>query len=121
MRYFLLVCLLLSLTLIWIGGCSTAAPGITNQAGTYVAAFDGKPDKVTQVAENVCKDLKLTILKANATTLDGLIEAKTAQNSSVTIKISRLNDTQSEVSVRVGVLGDSELSIMILNKIKARL
>lgn len=113
--------LMLVALMLGVVGCSTAAPGVTNEAGTYVAAMEAKPDQVAKAAEDVCKELKLTIVTANASALDGLVEAKTAQDTSVTIKIQRMTDTQSEVTVRVGVLGDSELSMMILNKIKARL
>ncbi len=121
MRHQALFALLLVSIMFMAVGCSTAAPGVTNQAGTYIAAFDAKPEKLTKAAQAVCEELKLTIVTSNVTALDGYIEAKTAQDREVTIKVSRLNDTQSQVSVRVGVLGDGELSTLILDKIKQRL
>ena len=104
-----------------MSGCSTASPGVTNQAGTYVAAFDAGAEKVTKAAEAVCKDLKLSVTTASATELDGLVVAKTAKETEVKIKVARLTDKTAQVSVRVGYLGDGELSKLILEKIKEKL
>lgn len=118
MRGISLVCLL-GLWLTW--GCSTLQTGVTNEAGTVVANLDSTPEKIAAATRDAVKDLNLALISAQADENDGLVEARTAQEVRVKIKMTAQGDKTSQVSIRVGTLGDEALSLRLLNRIKARL
>jgi hypothetical protein len=110
--------LLLALSAI---ACKTSEPGVTNRMGTLVSLVDATPDQVATAAERALTDMKLMGVTSKATQLDGLVEARTAQNDEVTIRINSVGENVSEIRIRVGNLGDTGISQTILAKIKANL
>jgi hypothetical protein len=89
--------------------------------GTLVSLVDATPDQVATAAERALTDMKLMGVTSKATQLDGLVEARTAQNDEVTIRINSVGENVSEIRIRVGNLGDTGISQTILAKIKANL
>jgi hypothetical protein len=102
-------------------GCSTDEPGVKNVAGAIEGYVDASPERTAAAAETVVKDLKLVLVSSVATKLDGKVAATTAQGDKVTIDIKRAGDNVSEVSIRVGTLGDEALGLKIFNDIKKQL
>ena len=102
-------------------GCRTAAPGVTSAAGTYETQFHGSPEKVTEAAKAVLEEMHLTKVNSKWTNIDGLVTGETAQGTEVQVKVNRKDDKVSAVAVRVGYLGDKDMSLSILEKIKAKL
>jgi hypothetical protein len=107
-------------------GCLIAAAAAAG-AGTvaYVnGEFNGGVDAparaTAKAAEEVCKEMGLTIKSATATDVDGQVKATTGQDKSVAIDVKRVTDTTSKVSIRVGTFGDEALSSSIYEKIKAK-
>lgn len=113
---------LIALTLgLLLTGCSTHEPGVKNFAGSIEGYVDASPERTAAAAETVVKDLKLALVSSVATKLDGKVVATTAQGKDVTIDIKRAGDNVSEVSIRVGTLGDESLGVKIFNDIKKQL
>lgn len=116
----LFVAMCLSLGLLTVG-CSTHEPGVKNVAGTIEGYVDASPERTVAAAETVVKDLKLVLISAVSTKLDGKVVATTAQNREVTIDVERVGDNVSEVSIRVGTMGDEALGLKIFTDIKKQL
>lgn len=111
----LTVCLLITF------GCKTDQAGVTNRVGTIKATLAAAPPAVTEAAEEVLEDMDLVIISASATKIDGRVIARTAQDVKVRVDSQKIGDDVSEVFIRIGGLGDSELSLTILDEIKEEL
>jgi Protein of unknown function (DUF3568) len=110
----LAVCLLLV-------GCKTEQPGVTNRVGTIKVVLAASPAAVTEAANEVLGDMDLVIINSNSTSIDGRVIARTAQDVKVRVDSTKIGENVSEVFIRVGRLGDSELSLTILNEIREEL
>jgi hypothetical protein len=53
--------------------------------------------------------------------VSGQLEAKTADNKTVKIQLTRVTSNLTDISIRIGTFGDESLSRYILSKIEARL
>lgn len=102
-------------------GCSTIVPGATYNLTTLEAMIPATPEEITHAAQAVVEDMSLILVSADATGLDGLVVARTAQRKRVTIDIKRQTDKVSHVKIRVGTLGDQATSVMILERIQDEL
>lgn len=114
-------CLALTLAALLLTACSTSAPGVVNKGGTYETLLDGTTTKVTEAAKAAVADLKLKLVTSSATEIDGNVEALTANDTSVTVRVYRETERTSRLTIRVGTLGDQAMSMLLLEKIKARL
>ena len=111
----LVACLLIA------GGCKTEQPGVTNRIGTIKATLAASPAAVTEAANEVLGDMDLVIINASSTSIDGRVIARTAQDVKVRVDSEKVGENVSEVFIRVGRLGDPDLSLTILDKIKGEL
>jgi Protein of unknown function (DUF3568) len=111
----------LAVCLLAVAGCKTEQAGVTNRVGTIKAVLAASPAAVTEAANEVLKDMDLVIINSSSTSIDGRVIARTAQDVKVRVDSEKLGENVSEVSIRVGKLGDSELSLTILNEVKEEL
>ena len=111
----------LAVCVVWLTGCKTDQPGVTNRAGTIKAALAANPASVTEAAKEVLDGLDLIIISSQSTAIDGRVIARTAQDVKVRIDSKSVGDKVSEVFIRVGTLGDKDLSLTILDKMKQEL
>ena len=102
-------------------GCKTDQPGVTNTAGTIKATLASTPDAVTEASKKVLEDMDLAIISSGSTAIDGKVEARTAQDVKVKITCDTAGDNVTDIAIRVGTLGDKELSLAILDAIKEEL
>ncbi len=116
-----LVLVLLAVGFMVVLGCKTDQPGVTNTAGTIKATLASNPDKVTEVSKKVLEDMDLAIISSGSTSIDGQVEARTAQDVKVKITCNKAGDDVTDISIRVGTLGDKQLSMTILDEIKKEL
>ena len=107
--------------LLAVGACKTSKPGVKYVAGSYQQRFAAAPPQLVDAARAVVEDMKLILIDSEATELDGKVVARTAQDRKVNISVESEGPDVSLVSVRVGTLGDEEISQMILDKIKEKL
>jgi len=102
-------------------GCQTSKPGVTDTVGRIDAVIEAPPPRVTQAATNVLEnDYHFKLLSTAYTTIDGRVEAESAQGTKVWVWVAKKDDNSSAVSMRVGLTGDEKLSLEMLDKIKAR-
>lgn len=122
MKSMLVPTALLAPLLLAPAACKTSQIGVTNRLGTIKTMLDSPPDRVIAAAEEVLREMDLEILEARSTSLDGRVEARTANDRPILVKTELAGNNVSEVSIRVGsTLGDEALSLQILNRIKERL
>ena len=112
---------LLAVCLLLVSGCKTEQPGVTNRVGTIKAVLAASPATVTEAANEVLGDMDLVIINASSTSIDGRVIARTAQDVKVRVDSGKIGENVSEIFIRVGKLGDAELSLTILNEIKEEL
>ncbi len=112
---------LLAVCLLLVSGCKTEQPGVTNRVGTIKAVLAASPAVVTEAANEVLGDMDLIIISSSSTSIDGRIIARTAQDVKVRVDSTKIGENVSEIFIRVGKLGDAELSLTILNEIKEEL
>jgi hypothetical protein len=89
--------------------------------GSYSATIGAEPDEVVYVVEDVVQDLGLNMVSADATAVDGVVNAQTAQGKDVTIRVEKAGPGASTMWVRVGPFGDRDLSDEIIAGTKQRL
>jgi hypothetical protein len=99
-------------------GCSTSQPGMRNTMGRVSATLGARPDKVAAAAERVMKRMDLIRVTETSTKVDGEVVGFTAQDKKVTISMKADGENRSAVGVRVGAMGDSNLSVLLLTGIE---
>ncbi len=104
-----------------LGGCQIVSPGVTYNIGTLEALISATPEDLTNAAVGVIEDMKLTVVSAESTGLDGKVVARTAQKKTIKIDIKRQDNNVCHIAIRVGRLGDQNTSMLILERIKGRL
>ena len=76
---------------------------------------------VTDAAERTLRKMDLSVSHVAATEIDGIVTARTAQDREVTIKVDKQGDGVSHVSLRVGMLGDEQISLAVLERLEREL
>ncbi len=112
---------LLTVSLLLVAGCKTEQPGVVNRVGTIKATLAASPAAVTEAANEVLGDMDLIIINSSSTSIDGRVVARTAQDVKVRVDSEKIGESVSEVFIRVGKLGDADLSLTILDEIKEEL
>ena len=98
-------------------GCAVAVLGIGAAAGTGAAYLSGKDTRIYdseyhQTAQACMETLNSLKIPVSQTTADGLkttIQARRADETPVYIEVVRAGPKRSEVGIRTGVVGISEL------------
>lgn len=102
-------------------GCSSPQTGVKTSWGKLHAYLDAMPPQVIAAAQQVAKDMELTVESAQATQLDGRLVARTARDTSIKVNVERYGDNISAISIKVGTWGDESLSLEYFNAIQAKL
>ncbi|HLL89580.1 MAG TPA: DUF3568 family protein [Tepidisphaeraceae bacterium] len=109
------------------GGCLIAAAAAgTGAAVAYVkgdteAVVQHTPQQVTDAAKAVAADMKLAVVSAESSGIDGKVVARTADDTKIDVTVKSVGENASKVMVRVGTFGDDAMQATILEKIKAKL
>lgn len=128
----LLILLLLAACPFILTGCLAAAAvgGAAAAAGAGTVAYIKGELKATEEASlnkawaatvAAVDDLQFIVINKIKDDVSGELEAKTADNKTVKIKLNRVTDNLTDISIRIGTFGDESLSRYILSKIEARL
>ncbi|MFT3783740.1 MAG: DUF3568 family protein [Nibricoccus sp.] len=104
-------------------GCTTVIDSTTPGAVIYVrgevqANFDRKFDAVARAANRALTELQFSKIEEKKDALVAILEARTAEDVRIYIKVERQTDTLTTVRIRAGTLGNEKLSYAIYNKIK---
>jgi hypothetical protein len=124
----LLCCFLIGLSACsrkWVAiGAAAAAVG----AGTYYYIkgdlkrnYEAPMDKTWDATIKALDALKINVESKQHDALTGVIKGKLADGKGYTVNLKRLNESSTEVSVRIGTFGDRERAEAIHDKILSSL
>lgn len=109
-------------------GCVPVIVGGAATAGAYAYAtgelkdtLNASPQQTRRAIESALQRLNLRVLSQSADGLTGQYELRTGDERRVLIRYQRVADLATKVTIRVGVLGDPELSNAILREIEIAL
>jgi hypothetical protein len=120
----LLATLLAAFSLLALSGCIAVAAG----AGAGVVAYvRGDLDttvakdynRVVDATRGAIKELEFAKVSDNKDAFKAVIIARTAVDKKVEISLTNSGKNLTNIKIRVGVFGDEQLSLAILEKIKA--
>ena len=119
---------ILTVTAIQMCGCGALLVGAAGGAGAVAwvkgemkANIDKPLDEVYTAAGEALKELELPGAIEKKDALTAKIKSSFADGKDIVIRIESLSDTSSEISVRVGTLGDKSRSQKILDTIHKHL
>ena len=122
----LLVVALLGISLAGLSGCILAAAG----AGAGAMAYAGRElettlpndySKVVRATQKAVQQLEFTKVSEQKDALKAVLVSRTGLDKKVEITITNSGNKTTHISIVVGLIGDKELSVAILDKIKAEL
>ena len=117
---------LLALSLAGLSGCLAVAAGAGAGAYAYVrgdldANLGNDYNQVVDSARMALKDLEFAKVSENKDALKAILVARTALDKRVEITITYSAKKLTNIKIRVGLFGDEQLSLSILDKIKSGL
>jgi hypothetical protein len=120
------VVILLGASLAVLPGCIAVAAGAGAGAVAYVrgdleANLEQDYTQVIKAARKAVDDLEFAKVSENKDALKAVLISRTAMDKKVEIIVTNSGKTLTNIKIRVGLIGDQELSMKILDKIKARL
>lgn len=129
LQKFASLCLLaaLGLTGSFLGGCVVVAAGAAGAgAVAYVRGELGSSvahdlDTVFAASQRALGEMKFARIDDKKTTLDAQLISRTALDKKVEIRLERITDGLTKIHIRIGLLGDQQLSLTILDRINAEL
>jgi len=115
-----------ALTLLSTSGCVVAAvgagaAGVAYLRGDLEVTVDSNLQRAITATNRAIDQLKFAKVSENADALVGTIVARNADDKRIEVRLEGSGNTQTKVRIRVGVLGDEELSMAIYEKIKDNL
>jgi hypothetical protein len=118
----LLIALLPAIGLLAIGCASVETVGDSNSMGVYkVGSLKGVEnsdiDSVFKAAEKAIERLRLSEIEKNQDKLSGTIVARDSQDKKIIIEIKATPENTTQISIRVGSMGDKRKSMLIYQKI----
>ena len=117
---------LLAMSLVGLSGCLAVAAGAGAGAYAYVrgdleANLNYDYNRVVDSARNAIKELEFARVSENKDALKAVLVARTALDKKVEITVTYSAKKLTNIKIRVGIFGDEQLSLSILDKIKAGL
>jgi Protein of unknown function (DUF3568) len=121
--------MLLSLSAIPVlTGCVAVAAGAAAGAGAvaYVegelqVTLSGTYDRVVGATRSALKELEFVKVSESKDALEGTFIYRTAADKKVTVTLNKIDDKSTKVGIRIGLIGDQDLSHVTLDKIKSHL
>ena len=109
-------------------GCLLVAAGAVAGAGTVVyahgeldASLGNGYESVNRAANRAVDRLQFKKISESKDALTAVLKARTADDTKIDIKITKVTNVLTKVEIRVGVFGDRSVSATILKKIKESL
>ena len=104
-----------------LAGAAAGAGTVIYIDGKLVKKYDAPQQRVWLAASGAIQNLGFRVEEEAHDAAFGKIEAKRADGKSVHVEVKRLSDSQVEVSVRVGTIGNKEDAMQILDRIDKKL
>jgi hypothetical protein len=125
--YALALAMLALVALPLFSGCVVVAAGAAGAGavayvrGEMQASVEQNLEETYLAAQRALKDLEFARIEEKKSGVDAELVSRTALDKRVQIKLKKVTDGLTKVHIRVGVIGDQELSLTILEKIKMEL
>ncbi len=123
----LLAGLALAATVALHSGCVVVAAGAAGAGavayirGELDASLGNNYEAVVKAANRTISQLEFAKIGTRKDALSANLTARTAQDKKVEIIVTKSGDALTRVQIRIGVFGDEQMSMTILDKIKANL
>jgi hypothetical protein len=120
------VTLLAAGILIALPGCIAVAAGAGAGVVAYVrgdlqTSVPSEYPKVVEAARRALKDLEFVLVSDNKDALKAVLVARTALDKKVEVTLTNSGKKLTDIKIRVGIFGDEQLSLSILEKLKSGL
>lgn len=89
--------------------------------GELQTTLSANLDRSFNAAKEAIEDLQFVKVSERKDALLGVLVARNAADKKIEIRLENMATNATKVGIRVGVVGDQELSLAILEKIKANL
>lgn len=110
-----------------LSGCVVVLAGAAS-AGTVAwvegrldSPLDANFDQLENAVNKAVTQLQFVKVSEKKDALTAKLTVRTAEDKKVEIKVLRVGDKTSRVQIRIGVFGDKDLSLAVLDKIKSNL
>jgi hypothetical protein len=113
--------------LVFCHGCGTSVRGPEGDIearikyGTLTAMMDRGIDRVYQAVQGTVTKLGLTTVMAEQDGVAAEVLARDAQGQNISIRLSAVSTAKTELTMRVGMLGDKNKSRVIFREIQNNL
>lgn len=97
-----------------------AGAGVLWVRGAIETNLDRDLDRVYRASQDAVADLQFAKVSERKSGLDAQIIARTALDKKIEIKLEKVGSA-TKIMIRVGVMGDQQMSISILDRIKSQL
>ncbi|MBI4660270.1 MAG: DUF3568 family protein [Verrucomicrobia bacterium] len=103
------------------GGAAAGAGAVAYVRGELKSTEAAALEKVWTATLAAMSDLEFSVTKKEKDALSARAVARGANDKKIQVDLKRLSDRDTEVRIRVGILGDESISRQVLDKIKKRL
>jgi hypothetical protein len=104
-----------------VAGAGAGAGVVAYVRGDLEATLPNDYNHVVEGAREAIKGLEFTKVSDNKDALKAVLVAHTALDKKVEVAITNAGKNLTSIKIRVGVFGDEQLSMAVLDKIKASL
>ncbi len=104
-----------------VAAAAGAGAGVAYVQDELRATVDASPEEVVEAARRALDDMDIAVLSHEFSDVDGQINARTARDRRVAIRVNRETDTTSRIGIRVGLYGNRDISQRIYDGIKEQL
>ena len=119
--------LLTAVLLACLPGCVAVVAGAAG-AGTAAwvngrldATLDNDFESVVNATNKAITDLQFSKISEKKDALEAIFVIRTAADKKIEIKVFKVGDKAAKVQIRVGIFGDEQLELSVLDKIKTNL
>lgn len=104
--------------LILAGGAAAGAVSYIN--GDLKVTDKVSMNRAWSASQRALQDMEYRIVKSEKDATNAVLEAEAVKNKRVAVNLKSIDRNQTEISIRVDVFGDEEMSNRILQEIRAR-
>lgn len=110
-----------------LNGCVVVAAGAVGAGavayvrGELEASLEANLDTAYAAAQRALARLEFAKIEQSRSGVDARLVHRTALDKKVEIKLKKVTDRLTKIEIRVGVVGDQELSLTLLDQIRAEL
>lgn len=111
----------------WLTGCVVVAAGAVGAGavayvrGELESSLEADLDTAYSAAQRALARLEFARIDQRKSGLDAQLVHRTALDKRIEIKLKKVTDRLTKIEIRVGLVGDQELSLTLLEKIRAEL